>query len=154
MADMHPGAQEFLEERTRLGMVTTLRRDGSPCTVPLWYDWDGTTVRFFSGATTAKLKRVRNDSRITLTVSSEMDEDLYRWVSFEGRATVSRAGARNLAVALARRYSDQAPDNPGGRELIATFEGMPEEYIRLVEFVPERGFTMLGDDRVVPLFQD
>ena len=90
MADMHPGAQAFLEERTRLGVVTTLRKDGSPCTVPLWYDWDGTAVRFFSGVTSAKLKRLQNDPRITLTVSSEMDEDLYKWVSFEGRATVSQ----------------------------------------------------------------
>ncbi len=154
MADIRPGAQEFLDERTRLGVVTTLRKNGSPCTVPLWYDWDGTTVRFFSGATTAKLKRVRNNPRITLTVSSEMDEDLYRWVSFEGQATVSRDGARDLAVALARRYSERSPDNPGGRQMIATFEGMPEEYVRLVEFVPERGFTMLGDDRVLPLFGD
>ena len=153
MADMHPEAKEFLEERTRLGVVTTLRKDGSPCTVPLWYDWDGTTVRFFSGATSAKLKRLENDSRITMVVSSEMDEALYRWVSFEGRATVSREGVKELAVALAERYADRQPDNPGAREFVTTFEGMSEEYVRLVEFTPERGHCMLGDDRVVELFQ-
>ena len=154
MADMHPGAQAFLEERTRLGVVTTLRKDGSPCTVPLWYDWDGTAVRFFSEVTSAKLKRLQNDPRITLTVSSEMDEDLYKWVSFKGRATVSQEGARDLAIALARSYSDQTPDDPGGQQLMATSEAMPEEYVRVVELVPERGFTMLGDDRVVALFPD
>ena len=153
MADMHPGASEFLKERTRLGVVTTLRANGTPCTIPLWYDWDGTTVRFFSGVTSAKLKRLQNDPRITLTVSSEMDEDLYRWVSFEGRATVSQEGAKELAIVLAKRYSDQAPDNPRGRQLITTFEGMSEEYVRLVAFAPERGHCMLGDDRVVELFQ-
>ena len=152
MADMHPQAKAFLEERTRLGVVTTLRKDGSPCTVPLWYDWDGTTVRFFSLANSPKLKRLKNDDRITLTVSSEMDEDAYRWVSFEGRATVSQDGAAGLAVVLARRYADQQPDNPGGKQLIETIEGMPEEYSRLVEFAPERGYCMLGDDRVVDLF--
>ena len=153
MTDMHPEAKEFLEERTRLGVVTTLRKDGSPCTVPLWYDWDGTTVRFFSGATSAKLARLENDSRITLVVSSEMDEAVYRWVSFEGRASVSREGVKALAVALAERYADRQPDNPRARELIRTLEGMSEKYGRTVAFTPERGHCMLGDDRVVELFQ-
>ena len=153
MAEMHPRAKEFLDERTRLGVVTTLRKDGSPCTVPLWYDWDGRSVRFFSGVTSAKLKRLANDPRITLVVSSEMDEASYRWVSFEGRATVSQEGAKELAVVLAERYADRQPDNAGGRELITTFARMSEEYVRLVEFTPERGHCMLGDDRVVDLFQ-
>ena len=37
---------------------------------------------------------------------------------------------------------------------MATFEAMPEEYVRVVELVPERGFTMLGDDRILELFPD
>lgn len=153
MADMHPQAEQFLEKRTRLGMVTTLRKDGSPCTVPVWYGWDGNTVRFFSEVTSAKLKRLQNDPRISLTVSSETDEELYKWVSFEGRATVSQEGAKELAVALARRYLGEAPTSPGDQQMKAAFEAMPEQYVRQVEFVPERGYAMLGDDRIANLFQ-
>ena len=149
MADILPEAQEFLDERVRQGFVTTLRRDGSPCTVPLWYDWDGTTVRFISGVTSPKLKRLANDPRITLTVASETAE-AEKWVSFEGRATVSQEGVKDLASALAARYWG---DDPTYQQTIAGFEAAPAEYFMLVEFVPERGQTMLGDDLVQNLFQ-
>ena len=153
MSAIHPEAQKFLDERVRFGVVTTLRKDGSAGSVPVWYDWDGTTVRFFSGATVAKLKRLQRDSRITLTVSGEADESPPKWVSFEGRATISREGAKDLAVELAQRYLGDAPTKPHDQQMKATFEAMSEKYVRLVEFVPERGYCMLGDDRVVDLFK-
>jgi len=152
MAAIHPKAEKFLNARKRFGIVTTLRKDGSPCTVPVWYDWDGTTVRFFSGVTVAKLKRLQNDPRISLTVASEMDEEMM-WVSFEGRATVTQEGAKALAIELARRYLGDAPADPAHQQMQASFDAMPEEYVRKVEFVPESGYAMLGDDVVQNLFE-
>jgi len=154
LAAIHPDADKFLNRRARFGVVTTLRSDGSACTVPLWYDWDGTAVRFFSGATSAKLKRLENDPRISLTVSSEVDEGAEIWVSFEGLATVSKEGAKDLAVLLARRYLGDVPVDPRAQEMKASFEEMPETYVRQVHFVPTRGFAMLGDDKIQKLFID
>jgi nitroimidazol reductase NimA-like FMN-containing flavoprotein (pyridoxamine 5'-phosphate oxidase superfamily) len=35
--------------KTRYGYLTTLRRDGAPLTVPVWFAWDRKVVRVFTG---------------------------------------------------------------------------------------------------------
>ncbi|MEM7340262.1 MAG: pyridoxamine 5'-phosphate oxidase family protein [Actinomycetota bacterium] len=133
MADHHSDLDEFLTRRTRYAMLTTLRKDGSPTTVPIWYDWDGTVVSFFCGTTSIKLTRIARDPRVTLLVSNDVDEPEY-WVAFDGIAEVSEASGLTLAEQLAPEYWDL--DDPQRAGALATWRAAGAEAFRLVTVEP------------------
>ena len=90
--------QEFLA-KTRYGYLTTLTKGGAPKTVPIWFDWDEHAVKIFSVVGTIKLKRIENDSCVTVLVASDMDEH-EAWVSFDGHAEIRSDGAIELVEKL------------------------------------------------------
>jgi uncharacterized protein len=47
-------------------LLTTFRRDGRPVPTPLWVVPDGTGLAFWTPAGTGKLKRIRNNGRVTV----------------------------------------------------------------------------------------
>ena len=120
--------------RTRLGIFTQAREDGSPVAVPVWFEWDGTAVRIFSGETSAKVIRARRDPRASLLVTNAVGED-EAWVAFDGRVTVAQAGAIELAERLAERYWDmQRPDH---KSLVAEWRKAAATLV-LLTLTPER----------------
>ncbi|MCR9094610.1 MAG: pyridoxamine 5'-phosphate oxidase family protein [bacterium] len=56
---------QFLS-RPRLGMLSPLREDGSPVTVPVCFDGTADVVRMFTSVTSAKRARIAKDPRATL----------------------------------------------------------------------------------------
>jgi PPOX class probable F420-dependent enzyme len=93
---------EFLAQPNP-AVVATLRPDGSPHTVPTWYDWEGGRVLLNMEATRLRLRHMRHDPRVALTVRGE---SWYRHVSVLGRV-VSIEDDPELADIdrLARRYT-------------------------------------------------
>ena len=94
----------FLKE-TRIGFLTTLNADGSPNTIPLWYEWDGEKIRMFSSENTGKVRRARNDSRAVLAVAQGVGA-MEDWVSVEGNVKVLSTGGKELALKLVPVYYD------------------------------------------------
>lgn len=117
----------FVNER-RLGMLSTLRGDGSPFTIPIWFGWTGAYVEMFAAAGSPKMRRIEADGRATLLVANDVDE-MARWVSFEGRVTVAGDG---LAVAerLFDRYMPDA-DSATKDSMLALFAEIEPREIRL-----------------------
>ena len=77
-----PEVEEFLR-RPNPAVVGTLRPDGSPHTVPTWYDWDDGLVLLNMDESRLRLRFLRRDPRAALTV---LDADSwYRHVSLLGR---------------------------------------------------------------------
>ena len=95
---------EFLS-RPRLGMLSLLREDGSPVTVPVWFDWTGEVVRMFTSVASAKMSRIARDPRATLLVANDLDEH-ETWVAFDGEIAVAEEGGLELAEKLAPLYWD------------------------------------------------
>jgi PPOX class probable F420-dependent enzyme len=106
---MTPAEREAFLSRPRLGILTTLRDDGSPVATPVWFEWDGQRVRVFSSATSAKIRRLERDPRATLVVVNDLDEP-EAWVAFDGEMSISSDGALELAERLAQRYWDMTID--------------------------------------------
>jgi PPOX class probable F420-dependent enzyme len=52
------------------GILTTLRRDGSPVALPVWFVVDGKTILVSGPSTTKKFVRVRRDPRVSFLVES------------------------------------------------------------------------------------
>ena len=94
----------FLKQ-IRIGFLSTVNDDGSPNTMPLWYEWDGETIRMFSPENTGKVRRLRNDPRAALSAANGVgvEED---WVTVEGTVDILTTGGKELALKLAGVYYD------------------------------------------------
>ncbi|HEV8055680.1 MAG TPA: pyridoxamine 5'-phosphate oxidase family protein, partial [Nocardioidaceae bacterium] len=56
----------FLLEGTRTGKLATIRRDGRPHVVPIWFLLDGDEVLLTTGADTVKGRNILRDPRVCL----------------------------------------------------------------------------------------
>ena len=52
------------------GILTTLRRDGVPIALPVWFAVDDRTITLMTPSTTKKIARVRRDPRASFLVES------------------------------------------------------------------------------------
>ena len=98
-----PEVDEFLR-RPNPAVIATLRPDGSPHTVPTWYDWDGELALLNMDETRLRLQFMRRDPRVSLTVLGE--DSWYGHVSLLGRIVELRDDTDLADIdALARRYT-------------------------------------------------
>lgn len=125
---------EFLSRKPRLGNLVTLRKDGSPSAVPVWFDWDGTAVSIFADGGSSKLTHIANDARITVLVVNDVGEP-EAWVAFDGLATVSSSGGFDLAEKLASRYWDLA--SPDTAEVIEQWRASAADFMK-ISIVPSK----------------
>lgn len=94
----------FLLEDHRTGKLATVREDGRPHVVPIWFDLDGDDLVFTTWHQAVKAANMRRDARVALCVD---DEALpFAFVLIEGTATIEE-NADNLrywATRIAGRY--------------------------------------------------
>jgi PPOX class probable F420-dependent enzyme len=118
----------------RLGMLATLRRDGSPVAVPIWFEWDGSAARMFTSVDSAKVKRIERDRRASLLVANSLGEK-EAWVAFDGRVKIVRHGGYELAEKLAMRYWGDL-SQPERRQTMDEWRELSDTW-RVLELVPE-----------------
>ena len=94
--------ERFLRE-TRIASLSSLAADGRPVTVPVWFEWDGEVARVFSSKAVAKVRRVKADPRVSLTVYEGVRVP-EAWVSIDGTASLEEEGTGELVKRLADRY--------------------------------------------------
>lgn len=137
MASMTDDDLATFFSRTRQGILLTTAPDGGPDGVPIWFDWDGSEVRFFSGSAAPKMDRIRADPRIAVLVTNDLDEPP-AWVRFEGRAVIDpSADAKTLAIdVLAPRYWDL--DQPGYAAVVSAWADGPPDALTMVRLTPDR----------------
>ncbi len=115
-----PEVDEFLR-RPNPAVVASLRPDGSPHTVATWYLWDGARVLLNMDASRLRLRFMRRDPRVALTVLG--DESWYRHVSLLGEVAelVEDVGLADIDR-LARHYSGEAFRDRESRRVSAWVE--------------------------------
>jgi PPOX class probable F420-dependent enzyme len=103
----------FLFSPVRTGKLATMRKDGRPYVVPVWFDLDGETVVFTTWHKSIKAASIRRDPRVCLCVDDETPP--FAYVQVEGTAVLSndaeqlqywatRIGGRYMGQALAEAY--------------------------------------------------
>jgi len=90
---------------TPLGVIATLRRDGSPHAVPVWFRWNSGAVTIWTTETRVWVRNLLRDPRAAFSVQTF--EEPYPAVMMRGEAVV--ATAHDAATveqirAIARRY--------------------------------------------------
>jgi len=134
MGPMSEAEREAFLAVNRYGILTTLRGDGSPVAIPIWFDWDGDSVRMFTNVGSSKLRRLANDARASVLVVNHVDEK-EKWVAFDGSVVVSDEGGFELAEKLAQRYWDL--NDPARASTLEIWRSMKSGW-RLLEMVPDK----------------
>ncbi len=127
----------FLSAGTRTGVLSTVRKDGTPHAAPIWFVLDGDVVVFTTGRDTVKGRNLRRDGVATLTVDEPAPP--YSFVTLTGRADISDDLDELLiwATRLAARYMGAEQAEAFGRR-----NAVPEEI--LVRLTPERTVALAG----------
>ena len=122
---------------TRQGVLLTVADDGSADGVPVWFDWDGTHVRFFCSAGSPKTRRMAKDPRVSMLVMNNLDE-APEGVRFEGRVELAeQESAKELALdVLAPRYWDVT--DPDIAEYLEGWRQSPDDAMVVYRFAPDR----------------
>jgi PPOX class probable F420-dependent enzyme len=90
---------------TPLGVIATLRRDGSPHIVPVWFRWNAGAVTIWTTETRVWVQNLLRDPRVAFSVQTF--EEPYPAVMVRGTATIATADDVATAEeirAITRRY--------------------------------------------------
>ena len=105
MAQLSDAQVAFLRDNPFIGVVTTLRADGSPHSTVVWVDVDDDVVSFNTAHGRAKPRCLATDPRLSLTVIDPTNA--FRWIALSGTATLVDEGAENQIDRLAKKYLGQ-----------------------------------------------
>ncbi len=116
--------RSFLRSPVRTGKLATVRKDGRPLIVPVWYDLEEETLVFMTGRDSTKARNMRRDPRVSICVDDEVTP--FAYVELAGTVVLSndadqmrywatRIGGRYMGQELAETYGKI---NSGAGELI------------------------------------
>jgi PPOX class probable F420-dependent enzyme len=110
MRDMTPAeARAFLAAGRRTGMVATVRADGSPDLVPVWFMLDGADVVFTCASGSVKARNLARDPRAALSLDDPRWP--YAFVTVRGPVELVAPGDMEAwTVRIAARYVDHAAE--------------------------------------------
>ena len=99
-------------DKSHTGILTTLRRDGTPVSLPVWYVVDERTIVIRTPPRTKKVARVKRDARAAFLVESGE-----RWIDLLGVHLSGRVQivddpeeVSRLDAAIEAKYADFRPD--------------------------------------------
>jgi PPOX class probable F420-dependent enzyme len=108
------------------GVVTTLRPDGSPHSTVVWVDVDDGVPVFNTAKGRVKEQNLEQNARLALLVVE--GGDFYRWLSIDGRAELTDAGAEEKIDALSRKYDGKPWEYVAGQERV-TVRILPDRVV-------------------------
>ncbi|HEY8705849.1 MAG TPA: PPOX class F420-dependent oxidoreductase [Gaiellaceae bacterium] len=132
MTKLNEKQQQFLEN-PYVGVVTTLREDGSPHSTVVWVDVEDGVPSFNTALGRKKPANLEQDPRAALLVIDP--QDAYKWIAVDGTVELTTDGADPQIDKLAKKYlgKDEYPFRQEGEQRVT------------VRIQPER-VTMNGFD--------
>jgi PPOX class probable F420-dependent enzyme len=76
--------REFMMQGSRTGKLATVREDGRPHLVPIWFTLEDRLLLFTTGAGTVKASNIRRERRVAICVDDETFP--FSYVTVEGEA--------------------------------------------------------------------
>lgn len=103
--DLSPDARELLESAA-VATVATINADGSVHLSSAWVGIEDGEIIFATLPDQRKLRNLRRDPRIALTIQSERVDDwgLQEYLVIEGTARITQGGAAEMLQRLAHTY--------------------------------------------------
>lgn len=140
MADQTKPNNAHIDQRLReepMIWFTTVRANGRPHTVPVWFLWDGVSFLIFSQPGTQKIRNVQRNPHITLALDgTKQGGDV---VIVEGEAELLSEPSRNLNLtAFGEKYASMIKAMGGDPESIG------EEYSQPIRIKPTKFLSWGG----------
>lgn len=134
MFDLSDSKDAHIDARLRhepIIWLSSVRPDGRPHLVPVWFLWDGAAILIFSKPEVQKVRNLRHSPQVMLALdSADEGEDV---VLLEGRAELLGEGApRSTLPVYAQKY-DALMARIG-----ITAESMAAEYTQAIRVAVER----------------
>jgi PPOX class probable F420-dependent enzyme len=111
-------------------VLTTIRKDGSPLTSPVWFHWTGDVFELVITRDDVKLQHLARQPRCTLVVFEAVRP--FRGVSVTADAQVTRKDVTEHRRAVARRYLGEQD----GDRFVEQRAGKPGDLVTLVPVEP------------------
>jgi PPOX class probable F420-dependent enzyme len=98
-------------ESAHTGILTTLRRDGTPIALPVWFVVDDRNVALMTPAGTKKIARIRHDPRASFLVESGEQYTELRGVHLTGRVELveDATAISRIEAAVNAKYAGFRP---------------------------------------------
>ncbi|MGA8544884.1 MAG: pyridoxamine 5'-phosphate oxidase family protein [Mycobacterium sp.] len=122
-------------ESAHTGILTTLRRDGMPIALPVWFVVDDRSIALMTPAGTKKIARIRHDPRASFLVESGEQYTQLRGVHLTGRVEVieDTTAMSRVEAAVNAKYAAFRP-RTGGLPAAAQAHYAKQAFLR---FVPD-----------------
>ncbi len=107
--------KKLLVEGANFVHFATVNKDGSPQVTPVWVDFDGTHVLVNSEEKRRKVRNVKRDPRVSISVQAP--ENPYQYTEIRGRVVeITAAGGAEHIDKMAKKYmgADKYPYNQPG----------------------------------------
>lgn len=134
MADTAKPQNAHVEERLQTEPIiwlTSVRADGRPHLVPVWYYWDGSTVLIFSQPNNQKIRNLRHNPNVMLALEAKDGGDDV--VLFEGKAELlQQPSAQVLPAGYEQKYAE------GIKNIGMTKEQMVASYSQPIRITPTK----------------
>ncbi len=126
--------EAHVDQRLREDIVlwlASVRPDGRPHLVPVWFLWDGATVLIFSQPNNQKVRNIRHESRVLLALDNTDDgEDV---ITIEGTADLLDEPEITAELpAYTTKYAQEL------RDLGYTPQSMAATYSQAIRVTPTR----------------
>ncbi len=140
MPDLANPKDPHVDERLRKNLIiwlSSVRPDGRPHLVPVWFLWDGKNILIFSQPNTQKIRNLRQNTNVILALDDTKDgEDV---VMLEGKAEFLNDPAVNPTLpAYAAKYDSEL------KSMGYTAEAMAAEYAQAIRITPTRFLNISG----------
>ena len=127
-------------EQPLLAILSTVNRDGSPQSTPVWYMYDDGRFKVTSRGDRVKVRNIRRDPRVSLVViDTAANGDP---LSVSGTAEVVEEGADEFTYAMARRYEGRRRGDGEADRLIEIARDLGQPRV-VIEITPLR--VRIGD---------
>jgi len=140
MPDLANPKDAHVDERLRKNLIiwlSSVRPDGRPHLVPVWFLWDGKNILIFSQPNTQKIRNLQQNTNVILALDDTKDgEDV---VMLEGKAEFLNDPAVNPTLpAYAAKYNSEL------KSMGYTAEAMAAEYAQAIRITPTRFLNISG----------
>ena len=141
--------RKFLLQGTLTGKLATVKKDGSPHVVPIWFilgdiDYDnGVDIIFMTGSTSVKARNIRLNNRVSICIDDQTPP--FSFVTVYGVAEIQQFNRNELlkwATKIAKRYMGK--DNAESYGTRNSAEGELLVRIKPVNIVAEKNIAGWG----------
>ena len=96
--------RDFMMSGSKTGKLATVRKDGSPHVMPVWFAFDSATgdVVFMTWHTSLKARNMQRDGRVSISVDDEQYP--FAWARLDGTVSFSEEDRVHWATETCRRY--------------------------------------------------